>query len=42
MYPWNVDKLHINTQYLLVELSREELVYEALKYRNVQKGQRGI
>ena len=26
MYPWNIDKVHINTQYLLGELSRDRMV----------------
>ena len=35
MYPWNVDKVHTNTQYLLREYGRGRL-YETLNNRGIQ------
>ena len=40
MYPWNVHKVHTNTQYLLGELGRHRLVRDSEK-QGYTKGSKG-
>ena len=42
MYQWNVDKVHTNTQCLLVELGRDRLIRDSDKQGCTKKSQGNI